>query len=88
MAREIIQQLLFPVNVFEQHYSLSLFFYFSFPAYFLLVLPISSKLYTQEVTAVNEANGSHETQAGNKQTNKKLLKLSSNKASYRLKPGR
>lgn len=34
----------------------------------LLVVTISSKFHTQEVTAVNEANGSNETEAGKKQT--------------------
>lgn len=52
--------------MFQWHYSLSLFFYFSFSLHFLLVVTISGKFHTQEVTAVNEANGSNETQAGKK----------------------
>ena len=53
------------MNLFQWHYSLSLF-NFSFSFHFLLVVTISSKFHTQEVTAINEANGSKENQAGKK----------------------
>lgn len=59
-------RILFPENVSQWHYFLSLFFYFSFSPQFLLVVTISSKLHTQELTALNEANESNETQAGKK----------------------
>ena len=35
VARETIQLIFFPMNVFQWHYSLSLFFYFSFSLHFL-----------------------------------------------------
>lgn len=42
----------------------------------LSVLTISSKLYVQEVTAANEGNGSHETQAGKKLKRNPALSVS------------
>lgn len=66
-GRENIQSILFPINVLQWHYSLSLF-NFSFSFHFLLVVTISSKFHTSGVTAVNEANGSNETQAAKKHT--------------------
>lgn len=53
------------MNLFQWHYSLSLFNFFFF-LHFLLVVTISSKFHTQEVTAINEANGSNKNQAGKK----------------------